>query len=962
MFRNRIGSHCAPRQSSRALLGLVVVCLGLHAAPAPAAVIFVNAARPANGDGTSWATAFRDLQPALTAAQSGDELWIAAGTYRPDRGPGLIPGTKTVAFQLRSGVGLYGGFLGNEASRPQRNPVVNLTILSGDLNGDDGAGGTPNLSDNSLRIVVANGTAAGTIVDGVTIRGAGGEASAGGGVTCAAGQLVLVNCIITANRAESGAGLFCDAFGILRLERCQVLRNSASDTGGGYFGSIFSDLLAINSTFSGNYAAQRGAGLFAISGTRLSLANCTVVRNTAGGLGGGVFAENTNPIVRNSILYANQDSEENVVPAQLRGISATPAVRYSCIQGIDGTFPGPGNIGDDPRFVSLDGPDDAPGTSDDDLSLRAGSPCIDAGENASVPGTRQDPNIPISEDLAGRPRFVDDPEAPDVGAGTPPLVDIGALEYQADCNNNGVLDSVDIAMGTSEDCSGNGIPDECEPDCNGNEIPDTCDIAAGTSGDCDSDGVPDECETDCDSDGVPDVCELADGSAQDCNGNLIPDNCDIASGVSTDCDGDEVPDECQTGGDPGADCNGNETPDVCEIVAGQVSDCDGNGVPDECDLSAGGADCNGNEALDACDIANGISPDCNGNGVPDECDVVAGTSPDCNGNGVPDECDVAGGVDDCNSNGVPDDCDIASGAAQDCNGNGTPDECEADCNANGVPDDCDITAGTSPDCNANGIPDECDIASDGGIDCDDNGVPDSCDIDADPTRDCDENGVLDSCETLFTLDETTGPVVGFGTGAPVTLLINDAPIALETVTIEVEAISDLAALLEWVDIELNGQPIARLFEQGGADCPATPNRATVLVDPAQFNGLVAGGSATLVAIGSAAVSPTVCPNGYLALRVTYAATTQTDCNQNGSPDVCDIRFGLSYDRNRNDIPDECEGLCPGDINNDQQVSLGDLGIVFSCWNQPCGDLDGDGTTNLVDLAILFANWERDCGG
>ncbi len=34
-----------------------------------------------------------------------------------------------------------------------------------------------------------------------------------------------------------------------------------------------------------------------------------------------------------------------------------------------------------------------------------------------------------------------------------------------DCNNNGVLDSVDIANGTSSDSNANGIPDECEPHC-----------------------------------------------------------------------------------------------------------------------------------------------------------------------------------------------------------------------------------------------------------------------------------------------------------------------------------------------------------------------------------------------------------------------------------------------------------------------------------------------------------------
>jgi hypothetical protein len=33
-------------------------------------------------------------------------------------------------------------------------------------------------------------------------------------------------------------------------------------------------------------------------------------------------------------------------------------------------------------------------------------------------------------------------------------------------------------------CTGNGIPDECETDCNGNGVADACDLAAATSPDC----------------------------------------------------------------------------------------------------------------------------------------------------------------------------------------------------------------------------------------------------------------------------------------------------------------------------------------------------------------------------------------------------------------------------------------------------------------------------------------------
>ena len=63
-----------------------------------------------------------------------------------------------------------------------------------------------------------------------------------------------------------------------------------------------------------------------------------------------------------------------------------------------------------------------------------------------------------------------------------------------DCNINGVLDSEDIANGTSADCNLNGVPDECDiwnstsPDENSNGIPDECEILAG---DANCDGVVD---------------------------------------------------------------------------------------------------------------------------------------------------------------------------------------------------------------------------------------------------------------------------------------------------------------------------------------------------------------------------------------------------------------------------------------------------------------------------------------
>ncbi|MHC4695371.1 MAG: hypothetical protein ACYTFA_01365, partial [Planctomycetota bacterium] len=172
----------------------------------------------------------------------------------------------------------------------------------------------------------------------------------------------------------------------------------------------------------------------------------------------------------------------------------------------------------------------------------------------------------------------------------------------------------------------------------------------GKSNDCDGNGVPDECQPDCDDDGTPDICELPPlGSSADCNANLIPDECDIADGTSNDCDDNGVPDECQL------DCDNDGTPDICELPPlGSSADCNGNLIPDECDID------------------DGTSNDCDDNGVPDECQL------DCDDDGTPDICELppVGSSPDCNDNLIPDECDIDDGTSRDSDGNGVPDECE----------------------------------------------------------------------------------------------------------------------------------------------------------------------------------------------------------------------------------------------------------------------------------------------
>ena len=59
--------------------------LVLSPLPASATLIFVRTEATGASDGTSWADAYRSLRSALFVAQSGDEVCVAAGTYRPTK-------------------------------------------------------------------------------------------------------------------------------------------------------------------------------------------------------------------------------------------------------------------------------------------------------------------------------------------------------------------------------------------------------------------------------------------------------------------------------------------------------------------------------------------------------------------------------------------------------------------------------------------------------------------------------------------------------------------------------------------------------------------------------------------------------------------------------------------------------------------------------------------------------------
>src|SRR5262249_28014031 len=150
--------------TARPVFLAATVCVMLLQAIAAAGVHFVRAGATGAGDGASWADAFPELQPALAVALPGDQVWVAAGTYTPAAGGP----DKTARFVLPSAVGVFGGFAGTESVLSQRDPAAHLTVLSGDLLGDD-ALGESHWGDNSFQILHAEDTQPGTTLDGFDI-------------------------------------------------------------------------------------------------------------------------------------------------------------------------------------------------------------------------------------------------------------------------------------------------------------------------------------------------------------------------------------------------------------------------------------------------------------------------------------------------------------------------------------------------------------------------------------------------------------------------------------------------------------------------------------------------------------------------------------------------------------------------------------------------------------------------
>jgi len=344
------------------------------------------------------------IQSAIGAANNGDTVQVAAGTYYES----LTWESKSIAL-----VGVGAG----------------VTIVSGDTD-EDGSPGP----GRCLTMANVPDTAR---VEGFTFTG--GSAGSGGGLALVYSSPTLANNTISGNSAEYGGGLRLD-YSSAVLVNNTITGNAASRVGGGLAVFCSSPALVYN-TISRNSAQLHGGGLW-VNISSATLTSNTISGNSAGGGVGGVglyhasptFANNTitgnygggldacyysSPTLTNNTIAANTGYGlfNHGDPAGFPYAVGTPIITNCVLWGNSGydlagasgthsdigtgEVAGEGNISADPMFVD---------PSAGDYHLQDGSPCIDVGSNdaPSLPQTDKDGNQRI------------------VGS----LVDMGAYEWQ----------------------------------------------------------------------------------------------------------------------------------------------------------------------------------------------------------------------------------------------------------------------------------------------------------------------------------------------------------------------------------------------------------------------------------------------------------------------------------------------------------------------------------------------------
>ena len=225
-------------------------------------------------------TSANKIQAAVNAAQSGDTINVAAGTYKENvkiakslivKGAGF---SKTIVDGNRAGSVFYVG----SDSLTADISLSGLTIKNGGtkLTSSDGGG----IYNNRAVLKVANCVISGNIANN----------GRGGGIFNYYGTLTVQSSTISGNIAAAGSisdsghgGGICN-LGTLAIQSSKISGNTANYGGG--ISNEYGSATATASSISGNTAAN-GGGI--ANEDDVTVTGCTISGNTATNAGGGIY-------------------------------------------------------------------------------------------------------------------------------------------------------------------------------------------------------------------------------------------------------------------------------------------------------------------------------------------------------------------------------------------------------------------------------------------------------------------------------------------------------------------------------------------------------------------------------------------------------------------------------------------------------------------------------------------------